>query len=277
MQAARKAGVQISFDCNFRARLWGSRAAEAPQLLTRLCEQADVIFGDDRDIAFMLGFKASAADARREAADVAFKTFKHLRYIVCTERARHSVDVQQLTGLLFDSKNTYTSRSYPLHSIVDRIGGGDAFAAGVLHGLLTGMSPQASIDFGAAAGCLKHSIPGDFNLLGVSDVELLLCGERRRRPPLKLLLSSLFHRTPGPLCELFWCADRAVGGGHMYEFKRFYIDGAWVTPPGRRELAVDQSGHRTGSRQDHARHGRGRERRGESGARCFRNLLANDA
>ncbi len=113
MQAARKAGVQISFDCNFRARLWGSRAPEAPQLLTRLCEQADVIFGDDRDIAFMLGFKASAADARREAADVAFKSFKHLRYIVCTERARHSVDVQQLTGLLFDSKNTYTSRSYP--------------------------------------------------------------------------------------------------------------------------------------------------------------------
>lgn len=174
MHAARKAGVQISFDCNFRARLWGSRSAEAPQLLTRLCEQADVIFGDDRDIAFMLGFKASASDARREAADVAFKTFKHLQYIVCTERARSSVDVQQLTGLLFDSKNTYTSRSYPLHSIVDRIGGGDAFAAGVLHGLLTGMTPQASIDFGAAAGCLKHSIPGDFNLLGVSDVELLL-------------------------------------------------------------------------------------------------------
>lgn len=174
MQAARKAGVQISFDCNFRARLWGSRSSEAPQLLTRLCEQADVIFGDDRDIAFMLGFKATAEDARREAADVAFKTFKQLRYIVCTERARASVDVQQLTGLLFDSKTTYTSRSYALHSIVDRIGGGDAFAAGVLHGLLTDMTPQAAIEFGAAAGCLKHSIPGDFNLLGIADVELLL-------------------------------------------------------------------------------------------------------
>jgi 2-dehydro-3-deoxygluconokinase len=174
MQAARKAGVPISFDCNFRARLWGARSAEAPALLTRLCEQADVIFGDDRDIAFMLGFKASSEDARREAADFAFKTFKQLRYIVCTERARHSVDVQQLTGLLFDATTTYTSRSYPLHSIVDRIGGGDAFAAGVLHGLLEGMTPQAAIDFGAAAGCLKHSIPGDFNLLGIADVELLL-------------------------------------------------------------------------------------------------------
>ncbi|MDY6945865.1 MAG: sugar kinase [Pseudomonadota bacterium] len=174
MHAARKAGVQISFDCNFRARLWGARAPEAPQLLTRLCAQADVIFGDDRDIAFMLDFKPGREDARREAADLAFKTFQQLRYIVCTERARSSVDVQQLTGLLFDSKSTYTSRSYPLHSIVDRIGSGDAFAAGVLHGLLTDMAPQAAIEFGAAAGCLKHSIPGDFNLLGVADVELLL-------------------------------------------------------------------------------------------------------
>jgi 2-dehydro-3-deoxygluconokinase len=174
MQAARKAGVHISFDCNFRARLWGARASEAPQLLTRLCEYADVIFGDDRDLAFMLGFKATGDDARREAADLAFKTFKQLRYIVCTERARASVDVQQLTGLLFDAKSTYTSRSYSLHGIVDRIGGGDAFAAGVLHGLLTNMTPQAAIEFGAAAGCLKHSIPGDFNLLGVADVELLL-------------------------------------------------------------------------------------------------------
>ncbi|MET0533027.1 MAG: sugar kinase [Steroidobacter sp.] len=174
MQAARKAGIRISFDCNFRARLWGARSPEAPQILTRLCEQADVIFGDDRDIAFMLGFKASTADARREAADHAFSKFKHLQYIICTERARSSVDVQQLTGLLFDKTTTYTSRSYPLHGIVDRIGAGDAFAAGVMHGLLKGMTPQASIDFGAAAGCLKHSIPGDFNLLTVSDVELLL-------------------------------------------------------------------------------------------------------
>src|SRR5690606_32741078 len=100
--------------------------------------------------------------------------FEQLRYIVCTERTRASVDVQQLTGLLFDPRTTYTSRCYPLHGIVDRIGGGDAFAAGVLHGLLTGMDPQGAVEFGAAAGCLKHSIPGDFNLLGVADVELLL-------------------------------------------------------------------------------------------------------
>jgi len=174
MLAARSAGIRISFDCNFRARLWGTRAPEAPQILTRLCEQADVIFGDERDTAFMLGFKASAADQRREAADFAFAKFKHLQAIVCTERARSSVDMQQLTGLLFDRSATYTSRSYPLQGIVDRIGAGDAFAAGVLHGLLTGKTPQESIEFGAAAGCLKHSIPGDFNLLTVADVELLL-------------------------------------------------------------------------------------------------------
>jgi 2-dehydro-3-deoxygluconokinase len=178
MQAARQAGVQISFDCNFRARLWGARAPQAPELLRSLCEHANVIFGDDRDIAFMLGFKPTTADARREAADLAFKNFRQLRYLVCTERAQTSMEVQQLTGLMFAAQATYTSRSYLLHGIVDRIGAGDAFAAGVLHGLLTGMNPQATIEFGAAAGCLKHSVPGDFNLLGVPDVESLMLSEK---------------------------------------------------------------------------------------------------
>jgi 2-dehydro-3-deoxygluconokinase len=181
MLAARKAGVQISFDCNFRARLWGARTPEAPQLLRGLCEQTNLIFGDDRDIAFMLGFKSQASSAeemRREAANAAFAAFPHLRFIACTERTRHSVEVQQLAGILYDKKSTYTSRAYPLYGIVDRIGAGDAFAAGVLHSLIAGTEPQAAIEFGAAAGCLKHSIPGDFSLMSVADVELLLSEQR---------------------------------------------------------------------------------------------------
>ena len=177
MTVARALNVKVSFDCNFRARLWGTRAAEAPQLLRHLCEQADLIFGDDRDIAFMLGFNAGDAtvmDRRRKAAAAAFEAFHSLHWIAYTERARHSVDVQQLAGTLHTSSEVFTTRPHPLHGIVDRIGAGDAFAAGILHGLISGHTPQATVDFATAAACLKHTIPGDFNLLGASDIELAL-------------------------------------------------------------------------------------------------------
>lgn len=164
MACARQRGIKISFDCNFRARVWGTRANEAPAVLRGLCEQADLIFGDERDFAFMLG----------GTADAAFEAFKHLQFIACTTRARQSADVQQLAGRLQSRRDTYTTRPYPLYGIVDRIGAGDAFAAGVLHGLIRNFDPQKTIDFATAAACLKHTIPGDFNLAGVADVELLL-------------------------------------------------------------------------------------------------------
>ncbi|HEY6644973.1 sugar kinase [Povalibacter sp.] len=177
MRAARAMNVNVSFDCNFRAKLWGTRSAQAPKILSELCQHADLIFGDDRDLAFMLGFDAgnvSATEKRRKAAAVAFETFRALRWIAYTERTRHSADSQQLAGTLHTAQDVFTTRPYPLQGIVDRIGAGDAFAAGILHGLIRGLSPQATVDFATAAGCLKHTIPGDFNLLGVSDIELFL-------------------------------------------------------------------------------------------------------
>jgi 2-dehydro-3-deoxygluconokinase len=176
MSAARAAGVKVSFDCNFRARLWAGRAHEAPALLRRLCDQADLMFGDDRDIALLLGFKSDApADERRRlGAAAAFDAFPHLQWLACTERTSHEADVQQLVGTLTARSQSWRSRSHPLVNIVDRIGAGDAFAAGVLHGLLTGMSPQATVEFAAAAGSLKHTIPGDFLVAGIAEVEQLL-------------------------------------------------------------------------------------------------------
>jgi 2-dehydro-3-deoxygluconokinase len=164
MAAARQRGAKISFDCNFRARVWGARAKEAPAVLRSLCEQADLIFGDERDFAFMLGGNAEAA----------FAAFENLQLIACTSRERQSADVQQLSGRLQSRRDTYTTRPYPLYGIVDRIGAGDAFAAGVLHGLIRSFDPQKTLDFATAAACLKHSIPGDFNLASVADIELLL-------------------------------------------------------------------------------------------------------
>ncbi|HEY7639001.1 MAG TPA: sugar kinase [Steroidobacteraceae bacterium] len=164
MATARRRGTKVSFDCNFRARVWGARAANAPAVLRDLCAQADLIFGDERDFAFMLGGAASTALA----------TFEHLQLIACTSRARQSTDVQQITGRLQTRQATYTTRPYSLYGIVDRIGAGDAFAAGVLHGLAAGFDPQKTLDFAIAAAVLKHSIPGDFQLAGVAEVEQVL-------------------------------------------------------------------------------------------------------
>jgi 2-dehydro-3-deoxygluconokinase len=168
MTAARQRGVKISFDCNFRARVWGTRANQAPAVLRKLCEQADLIFGDERDFAFVLDGNT----------DAAFEAFKSLQLVACTSRARHSADTQEISGSLRSRRDTYTTRPYSLYGIVDRIGAGDAFAAGVLHGLIRSFDPQKTIDFATAAAVLKHSIPGDFNLVSAADVELLLSEQR---------------------------------------------------------------------------------------------------
>jgi 2-dehydro-3-deoxygluconokinase len=176
MSRARDAGVKVSFDCNYRARLWAGRANEASGVLNRLCAQADLIYGDDRDIALLLGsgFDAAPADRRERAALAAFEAYPSLQWLACTERTTHSADEQQLVGTLRSRTHSWRSRSHELTGIVDRIGAGDAFAAGVLHGLLTGMPPQATVDFGAAAACLKHTIPGDFSPVSAADVAALL-------------------------------------------------------------------------------------------------------
>ena len=176
MSAARALGVKVSFDCNFRPRLWAGRAHEAPAVLRRLCEQVDLIFGDDRDIALILGFSSEAApdERRRLAALAAFEAFPRLQWLAGTERAVHGADVQQLAGTLSSRAQTWRSRTHTLTGIVDRIGAGDAFAAGVLHGLITAMPPQSIVEFAAAAASLKHTIPGDFLLASVADVNQLL-------------------------------------------------------------------------------------------------------
>ena len=180
MSAARAVGAAVSFDCNFRSRLWGERAPQAPRLLSQLCEHATLIFGEHRDIDFMLGAVSGSdtasenAKRQRHAADRAFAAFKNLQWMAHTDRTRTSADVQQLSATLHARSESFTTRTHPLLGIVDRIGAGDAFAAGVLHGLIEGLSPQSVAEYGVAAACLKHTIPGDFNLIGRSDVELFL-------------------------------------------------------------------------------------------------------
>jgi 2-dehydro-3-deoxygluconokinase len=173
MRAARDAGIAVSFDCNHRSTLWGARGALAPRLLSEVLAEAEVVFGNERDIGLVLGDTFAGSDASerfRVAARRAFTNFPHLRVLATTARRPLDADTLDLHGLLATRTDLLDTPAYHLAGIVDRIGAGDAFAAGLLHGLTTGTDEQAALDFAVAAACLKHSVPGDVNLLGAADM-----------------------------------------------------------------------------------------------------------
>lgn len=187
VRTARAAGATVSFDGNFRAKLWAAWDSDPAAILHAIVGQADIAFADHRDIGVILGedphVGSQTADepgARFAAAAArAFAAFPDLRRIATTVRIQHSVDDHSMSALMATrAGELHATPTRPLHGIVDRIGAGDAFAAGVLHGVLSGMEDIDSLRFGLAAACLKHSIPGDFNLAGVADVHALMQDER---------------------------------------------------------------------------------------------------
>ena len=177
VRAARDHGVRVSFDCNYRSKLWGSRVTQAPALLREVIDHAELVFGNDRDVALILGETFAQDDAGERfaaAAVAAFDAWPNLRRLVATARLHSTVDDHQLSGLLALRDRVLCTAPHALTGIVDRIGGGDAFAAGFLHGLLRDVGDQAALDFAMAATCLKHSIPGDVNLSREADIHAYL-------------------------------------------------------------------------------------------------------
>ena len=175
--AARAAGVTVSFDCNYRPSLWAAWDGDGPAILGEILSLSDLVFGDHRDIALILGrtFAGAGEAPRAKAAAAAFATYPNLRRMASTRRIQHSVNHHDLSGFMFDRDgDVWSTPALPLTPIVDRIGGGDAFAAGLIHGLRRGLDDQRTLEFALAAAALKHSIPGDFNLAREADVESLL-------------------------------------------------------------------------------------------------------
>lgn len=179
--AAGDLGVPLSFDCNFRPRLWEARGGDAAAIVRQFVEAAAVLFGNERDMALLLGAPVAAGDpvARfTAAATAAFAAFPRLTHMAGTDRQAPSVATQTLAGLLAvrgpdGGARVFSSRPHTLTGIIDRIGSGDAFAAGILHALAKGWAPDAVVDFAAAAAALKHAIPGDANR--VDEAEILAC------------------------------------------------------------------------------------------------------
>lgn len=162
-RAARTRGLSVSFDGNYRSKLWENWRDQAPAILRQLFELADIVFGDERDIGLVLGKSFADTDA---AVAAAFAAFPHLKRVAHTTRASHSVDRQDYGARMHTRTGSHEVSAVELSGIVDRVGTGDAFAAGVIHGLLTNLGDVDALKFGHAAACLKHSIFGDFLTLG---------------------------------------------------------------------------------------------------------------
>jgi 2-dehydro-3-deoxygluconokinase len=171
MRTARAAGVKVSYDANYRAKLWEARGDDPRPTLDALFSEADLAFAEARDIALATGQRAGNGD---EAAAVAFARYPNLQRIAATARNVVSADHHELAAVMYTRAGATRTRTQAVTGIVDRIGGGDAFAAGLLHGIASGSADQEMLDFALGAACLKHFIPGDFNLSSIEDVRFYL-------------------------------------------------------------------------------------------------------
>jgi 2-dehydro-3-deoxygluconokinase len=181
-QKAKEMGLTVSVDLNYRKKLWTPDKAGA--VMTKLMEYVDVCIGNEEDAADVFGIHASNTDITKgeinQAAyeDVARKLFERFgfKYVAITLRESHSASDNGWSAMLYDGHKSYLSAKYNLR-IVDRVGGGDSFASGLIYGLVSQMSLPESLEFAVAASALKHTIPGDANLVSVEEVEALMKGD----------------------------------------------------------------------------------------------------
>ena len=178
-EAAAARGVALSFDGNYRAQLWQRWPSDPRAILTRLVGHAEILFGNHRDISLLLGeeFSGEGEDRRREAADAAFAAFPKLKLIASTARHLTDADTHRLSARVDARDGSAQTEEVTVAGIVDRIGAGDAFAAGILHGLRTGRDLDWTARAGLALAALKHSLPGDASLFAARDIDSFLAGE----------------------------------------------------------------------------------------------------
>jgi 2-dehydro-3-deoxygluconokinase len=187
-RTARSLGVTVSCDLNFRKNLWkwGRPASAVMPDLVRL---SDVLIANEEDIQMALGL-AAAVDVHagtldrasyRHLTEAVLRDYSHLRVVAVTLRESKSASHNVWSACLHDGREFLLSRTYDIEHIVDRVGAGDSFAAGLIYGLQHDLGSQGALDFAVAASCLKHSIPGDLNRVGLDEVRALVAGDSAGR------------------------------------------------------------------------------------------------
>ena len=185
-EAAKRHHVTVSVDLNFRKKLWTSEKAIA--VMRPLMKYVDVCIGNEEDAQLCLGFKPDAdVEGGKTDAEGYYGIFKGMmkefgfKYVVSTLRESFSATHNGWKALIYDGKEFYQSKHYDINPIIDRVGGGDSFSGGLIHGMLTYKEQAKALEFAVAASALKHTIPGDFNVVSTSEVESLAGGNANGR------------------------------------------------------------------------------------------------
>lgn len=177
VKAAKKAGLTVSCDINYRSKLWS--AQKARPVMTEIMKYVDVCIGNEEDAEIVFGIKAGTTDVTKGQLDTdgykkslqtVAETFG-CKIVAYSQRKSYSASDNGWSGIIYDDekKQFYTSAQYDIR-ITDRIGGGDAFASGLIYALHNNISPANAIETAAAAGCLDQTLEGDFCLFGINDV-----------------------------------------------------------------------------------------------------------
>lgn len=184
--AAKKAGAVISCDLNYRSKLWSKD--QAREAMTRICEYVDICISNEEDAKNVFGIEAENTDI--EAGKINKEGYKSVakqlmnrfgfKKVAITLRESINANQNNWSALLYDGKEYCFSKMHQM-MIVDRLGGGDSFAAGLIYSILNNKTTQESVEFASAASCLKHSIEGDFNMVSVEEVEKLASGNASGR------------------------------------------------------------------------------------------------
>jgi len=183
VKKAREKGITISCDLNFRRKLW-KYGKSAPEVMSELVKYIDVVVGNEEDCQKSLGIKVDVdiesgrlqTEKYKELTIKVLNSYPNIKKIAITLRESHSANYNEWSAVLNNRKEFLISKKYEIHNIVDRVGGGDAFAAGLIYGLNNLRDDKEALGFAVAASCLKHSIPGDLPLLSVEEVESLAGG-----------------------------------------------------------------------------------------------------
>lgn len=186
VKAAKKAGVTVSVDLNFRKKLWSRE--KAGKVMGEIVKYCDVVIANEEDAEMVFGIKAAETDITGgNLSDEGYKDVAkqlvdrfELKYAAITLRESFSATRNGWSAMLYDGKEFYKSKRYDIH-ITDRVGGGDSFGGGLIYGLTSGMTNQDALEFAVAASCLKHTIEGDFNLVSVDEVLALANGDASGR------------------------------------------------------------------------------------------------
>jgi len=180
VQMAKKLGLTVSCDLNYRKKLWSTE--EAGRVMRGVMAHVDVAIANEEDCHMVFGIHAEGSDVEagvidankyREVASKLLGMFPNLKKVAITLRESLSASDNNWSAILFDGNQFLQSRRYAIR-IVDRVGGGDSFAAGLIYGMATGKTDADALEFAVAASCLKHSIPGDINVCTVAEVEALI-------------------------------------------------------------------------------------------------------